>query len=505
MNSLVACGSGTVGLCHSAVPATPLQTQALNAIRRASLHQGRSGTSHCTKVSQQGYLPLVAGRCTRNLRSRCGSSQPSQGSRPYSILKSGVRNAAAHTDTDIVSNRQPGHGKRTASRTDQQATTNGEQVDDASVLGLSGGDDQGENVTAVRPGLGEGTGEDEGEVAREALRAEKTTELLPRTPGGWSDQFTKLLRAEPHRGPQGLLPSRADMGTAAESARSRMRESYQAARLQGRAAAEQVRDRALRRQSRDRRKRQLQEAEQIQEHAVPELPALPQAAPAGILEGAAPAQEGDALAKGAAAEGEAAADSTDAEAIPPRPPSEGEEAGGPIKAIEQFVAHTPQRVEEFVTAVGRAVPVPRVPDTHQGNFVLGLGVLLLVSVTIERWWWDFRLDSKGLKHLNLPETHREPEPQPPRVPAAVPPVPTSEDMRKKESVEWINMVLGKMFRVYRTGLQLWLVGILQPLIDDLNKPKYVQRVRIKSFFLGEEPITVRSIERRTSRRANDLQ
>lgn len=92
-----------------------------------------------------------------------------------------------------------------------------------------------------------------------------------------------------------------------------------------------------------------------------------------------------------------------------------------------------------------------------------------------------------------------------------PQVPTSlyqfleKDLRRKESVEWVNMVLSKLWKVYRLGLENWLVGLLQPIIDDLKKPAYVQRVEIKQFYLGEEPISVRSVERRTSRRANDLQ
>ena len=42
-------------------------------------------------------------------------------------------------------------------------------------------------------------------------------------------------------------------------------------------------------------------------------------------------------------------------------------------------------------------------------------------------------------------------------------------------------------------------------IDDLKKPDYVERVEIKQFSLGDEPLSVRNVERRTSRRVNDLQ
>ncbi|XP_072967062.1 tricalbin-3-like [Typha angustifolia] len=92
-----------------------------------------------------------------------------------------------------------------------------------------------------------------------------------------------------------------------------------------------------------------------------------------------------------------------------------------------------------------------------------------------------------------------------------PQVPTSfslfleKDLQRKESVEWVNMVLGKLWKVYRSGLENWIIGLLQPVIDNLKKPDYVQRVEIKQFSLGDEPLSVRNVERRTSRRVNDLQ
>ncbi|XP_039044780.1 tricalbin-3-like isoform X2 [Hibiscus syriacus] len=92
-----------------------------------------------------------------------------------------------------------------------------------------------------------------------------------------------------------------------------------------------------------------------------------------------------------------------------------------------------------------------------------------------------------------------------------PQVPTSlsllleKDLQRKESVEWVNMVLGKLWKVYRSGIENWIIGLLQPVIDNLKKPDYVQRVEIKQFSLGDEPLSVRNVERRTSRRVNDLQ
>ncbi|KAI3778643.1 hypothetical protein L2E82_08025 [Cichorium intybus] len=96
-------------------------------------------------------------------------------------------------------------------------------------------------------------------------------------------------------------------------------------------------------------------------------------------------------------------------------------------------------------------------------------------------------------------------------PPTWPQVPTSfslfleKDLQRKESVEWVNMVLSKLWKVYRGGLENWVIGLLQPVIDDLKKPDYVQRVEIKQFSLGDEPFVVRNVERRTSRSINDLQ
>jgi len=33
------------------------------------------------------------------------------------------------------------------------------------------------------------------------------------------------------------------------------------------------------------------------------------------------------------------------------------------------------------------------------------------------------------------------------------------------------MVLGKLWKVYRTGIKNWIVGVLQPVIDNLQKAR----------------------------------
>ncbi|CAI5473033.1 unnamed protein product [Closterium sp. Yama58-4] len=104
-----------------------------------------------------------------------------------------------------------------------------------------------------------------------------------------------------------------------------------------------------------------------------------------------------------------------------------------------------------------------------------------------------------------------------RGPAALPEVPPAADPCSamggaevgvgggKESVEWVNMVLHKMWKVYRRSIEAWLVGLLQPAIDTLPLPAVVTRVEIAEFSLDYEPLAVRNVQRRASRRANDLQ
>jgi hypothetical protein len=70
---------------------------------------------------------------------------------------------------------------------------------------------------------------------------------------------------------------------------------------------------------------------------------------------------------------------------------------------------------------------------------------------------------------------------------------------QKESVEWVNMVIHKVWKVYRRSLEVWLVQLLQPAIDNLGKPNWVKRVKIVELNLDYEPIIVRNVQRRASR------
>ncbi|XP_022727165.1 tricalbin-3-like [Durio zibethinus] len=157
-------------------------------------------------------------------------------------------------------------------------------------------------------------------------------------------------------------------------------------------------------------------------------------------------------------------------------------------------------VDKLRTQLGVIHPIPSPPINRN---IAGLFVFFFfVGVAFDKFWTSRKRRGK-LGSLDGEAA---------RMGGGVwPQVPTSfslfleKDLQRKESVEWVNMVLGKLWKVYRVGIENWIIGLLQPVIDNLEKPDYVQRVEIKQFSLGDEPLSVRNVERRTSRRVNDLQ
>jgi hypothetical protein len=77
-----------------------------------------------------------------------------------------------------------------------------------------------------------------------------------------------------------------------------------------------------------------------------------------------------------------------------------------------------------------------------------------------------------------------------------------------EPVEWVNMCLRKIWRVYQRGLERWFTGLLQPVFDGLVRagsvPRLVQRLRVVEFTLDHEAPYVSNMRRRTSRKDSDL-
>lgn len=184
-------------------------------------------------------------------------------------------------------------------------------------------------------------------------------------------------------------------------------------------------------------------------------------------------------------------------ALPPEGPAASQLAGSPVTPAGAYRgAAADPLFSKLRTQLGVIHPLPAPPVSRS---VIGLFALFFfVGATFDRLS-TLRKRRRAEREL--------------KVNGSWPQVPTpsfsffleEKDLQRKESVEWVNMVLGKLWKVYRTGIENWIVGLLQPVIDNLQKPDYVSRVEIRQFYLGEEPLSVRNVERRTSRRANDLQ
>lgn len=155
-------------------------------------------------------------------------------------------------------------------------------------------------------------------------------------------------------------------------------------------------------------------------------------------------------------------------------------------------------VDKLRTQLGVIHPLPSPPINRN---IVGLFVFFFfVGIVFDKLWTSRKRNSSNRNDGKLGDVRRSPVQVPTSLSTFL-----EKDLQRKESVEWVNMVLGKLWKVYRGGLENWIIGLLQPVIDNLRKPDYVQRVEIKQFSLGDEPLSVRSVERRTSRRDNDLQ
>lgn len=163
----------------------------------------------------------------------------------------------------------------------------------------------------------------------------------------------------------------------------------------------------------------------------------------------------------------------------------------------------------YFSSVDASPGTPLLP--FLGDSFLGLGSIVLVAIVLVSWWRKFLRGKKTSNNEGLDSASAATTKDVQEARAAVAaPVALSmllqSDMKKKESAEWLNMVLGKVWNLYRRKLEKSLVEAIQPVIDEIpEKPPHVERVVLKQFFLGDEPVLLRTIERRTSRRANDLQ
>lgn len=122
------------------------------------------------------------------------------------------------------------------------------------------------------------------------------------------------------------------------------------------------------------------------------------------------------------------------------------------------------------------------------------------------------LTTAAWQDVQTEQSARAPDPFGPDVP----PLPPRQEMRQKkkdivpdsESVEWVNMCVRKIWRVYQRGLETWISGLLQPVFDNYinedSNPAILQRIRIARFTLNHEPPVFESMQRRNSRKESDL-
>lgn len=201
--------------------------------------------------------------------------------------------------------------------------------------------------------------------------------------------------------------------------------------------------------------------------------------------------------------------------IEDRRDAEAEAQGGPVQPIQRALAEAKREAillvdyfksfdpHRLFSSTGEHASYPPFPPVT-GTLIAGLGAVLMAFLVLDALIWRVNRAFDARREKAREAKDDQGDSLRSRAPSALS-VLLERDLRRKESVEWVNMVVGKFWNLYRRGVESWLVDLLQPIIDDLEKPDYVKKVEVKQFFLGDEPLTVRTVERRTSRRADDLQ
>eukprot|EP00737_Agarophyton_chilense_P000796 gb/GEZJ01000885.1/.p1 GENE.gb/GEZJ01000885.1/~~gb/GEZJ01000885.1/.p1 ORF type:complete len:590 (-),score=74.84 gb/GEZJ01000885.1/:3456-5225(-) len=74
-----------------------------------------------------------------------------------------------------------------------------------------------------------------------------------------------------------------------------------------------------------------------------------------------------------------------------------------------------------------------------------------------------------------------------------------------ENAVWLNMSLGTLWRLFRKSTNGIVRDVLQPVLNDMELPDFVQSVKITKLTLGESPCLLRKIQRLPSRALNEIQ
>ena len=126
----------------------------------------------------------------------------------------------------------------------------------------------------------------------------------------------------------------------------------------------------------------------------------------------------------------------------------------------------------------------------------------------------FQFLSRERSSAPAPPFLAPPDPLGPDVPPLPPPAPPPPDpqphdiLPDSETVEWVNMCVRKVWRVYQRGLEAWFTDLLQPVFDTYinaeTPPAILKRIRIAQFALNHEAPVLSDMQRRNSRKESDI-
>lgn len=133
----------------------------------------------------------------------------------------------------------------------------------------------------------------------------------------------------------------------------------------------------------------------------------------------------------------------------------------------------PSQTKTYSRTLELAPQSPLPPFT--GRLTLAFAAVLLVGVMLAKLWWNLKQDAQG-SSFSKPEDRPQAEDFRKAGVLGVGTALLQKDLGRKESVEWVNMVSGKVWKVYRRSVEGRLVGLIQPLIANLKKSDWVKRV-----------------------------
>ena len=121
----------------------------------------------------------------------------------------------------------------------------------------------------------------------------------------------------------------------------------------------------------------------------------------------------------------------------------------------------PRLGQKFWESILRSTPYSSLETTlstpappFTGGLISLLGLVLVLGVIFDRW---ISQASRGIGIPNVGNVGPEKASVQLKAPTGIS-IFLERDLRKKESVEWVNMVLGKLWKVYRMSLETWIVG-----------------------------------------------